>query len=170
MSGMLYRRVRPIIGYLILSTLFGRTLLLILAAVVVGMLGFGAYVYYAISAIGEPVLTNYSAITASDTVFVRCRDVGFSGSNKVAWVTMGGSPERPDNESDLVFDGGDILFEVERDTLVVYTRLKVPVPSGWNANAAVKQVEVDNPTFMNLLDRMREGRLGDCFRVPDRAA
>ena len=135
----------------------------------VGALGFGAYVVYAIAAFGEPVLTSYSAHTASDIVFVRCRDVGFSGSSKVAWVTMGGSPERPDEGSDLLFDGGDILFEVERDTLIVYTRLKAPVPTGWNANAAVKQMEVDNPTFMNLLDRMREGSLGDCFRVPGRA-
>ena len=135
----------------------------------VGKLGYGAYYVWALSAIGEPVLTSYSALTASDTVFVRCRDVGFSGSNKVAWVTTGGSPERPDEESDLVFDGGDILYEVERDTLVVYTRLKATIPPSWNVNAAVKQVEVDNPTFMNLLDRMREGSLGDCFRVPGRA-
>ena len=130
------------------------------------LFGLGAYFVHGCNELGEPVLSEQLVTTTTGPIHVRCRAEGVVGNKQTAWVTKGGDLSKPNPEHDLVFVGATILFGVEHDTLMIYTRREVPLPRGWDASEAVKQVAVDNPTFNDL--RQREG-LAACSDAPRRA-
>lgn len=58
-----------------------------------------------------------------------------------------------DEKKEFIFRNGlDIFYQVKSDTLILFVRKKVPEPLNFPQHLYVKQVELNNPDYMNLYD------------------
>jgi hypothetical protein len=91
--------------------------------------------------------------SVKDSVFVKLQARGFS--YRVIVISQDSKREfEPDSTKDFIFKGfSAIYYKMDKDTLIVYTPLKVKAPMGFMSKIRVRQIELKNPEMMNLRDK-----------------
>ena len=94
-----------------------------------------------------------SSINHSSKLFIKKKTWGMTGDGQVIVISNSDNKEfEPDRTKDYVFEGSSPLFyKVKGDTILLYTYQASLVPSSFTSNFIIRQVELDNPSMMNLL-------------------
>ena len=63
----------------------------------------------------------------------------------------------PDTSTDFIYDisSSPLLYEITNDSLIIYTRNSSNFPVKFTSKIKIKQVELDNPSMMNLIDNKK---------------
>lgn len=95
-----------------------------------------------------------SSANHSSKLFIKKKTWGMTGDGQVIIISDNDNREfEPDSTKDYVFKGlSPLFYKVERDTLLLYTYQVSSVPSNLKSNFIIRQIELENPSMMNLIE------------------
>lgn len=92
-----------------------------------------------------------------EDIYLKKINWGITGDAQKTAISTSKLREFDDFESDYIDDSGQLEFfyKTSGDTLLIFVRRQLIAPKNWDSKIIIKQVVLDNPSFMNLYDEER---------------
>jgi hypothetical protein len=92
------------------------------------------------------------------SLYIKTKTWGLTGDHSLTVISLDKTNEfTPDSLTEYIFNGTDIFYRQTIDSLVVYYTYMNSRPKQFDTNVRLKLIEIDNPTYHELNDKVKNG-------------
>ncbi|WP_148041376.1 hypothetical protein [Rufibacter immobilis] len=109
----------------------------------------------AVSNLADSMGPTYSQVElvyekSNSKLYLKSKNWGVTGDSQLTVISTDNEPEfEADSTADIIFHGlSPFLYQVRKDSLILFVRKKAEIPNGFKTNWTIIQNEINNPEMM----------------------
>jgi len=132
-----------------------KKLWLFIAIALMAMVAYVMIYWWRFTSAWQPVVSRIeiSITTLNESVYIKKKLWGISYDHQVIWISPKASNKSEHNpKTDYIYKGlSPLFYRVKDKALEIYVSKASPIPPEFNSEVKIIQIELDNPTMMELL-------------------
>ena len=116
-----------------------------------------AIVYFAFPRKNDDVrflIKELPTLNNTEKIFIKKRNWGITGGSQQIIISKSDeNEEAPDSNKNYIYKGlSSFYYKLQNDSLLVYVTNAASVPAQFKTSLKIRQIELENPLMMNLLE------------------
>ncbi|SHE77072.1 hypothetical protein [Pedobacter caeni] len=131
-----------------------------IGALLIGVLCILSSVFYAYEMVPSTT-REISFPELKEVLYLKKDNWGISGDKQIMSLSRSKwtSIDR-DSENDYILEGlQEVFYKQTKDTLTLFLRRKFKLPKDFESKVVIRQIELENPQFMDLFDQSKLGKV-----------